>query len=430
MGSEDIIYFHKGVKLKNLGIHIVIPIYHTKEILIIAKQPLVPIECKWLNEKWKKTKSFTTEGSAYGWTGAYTCPMSKKLMNNLLGGNESEIQLRLLDDKKTKITAKISDHHLVPSKKPLHTVVESLNPIFFDSSDPARKKTITNFNKHCGSILRRFLPWIEFHLMRGVDQIFVNQPIRYKENGEEWISFWKELLKPYLKSEEVKLIMFEDMAEMARINEWGGCTAHASHQNVSQLWTMWLNKGRSVWFGNHDLDEYITPRETGYFGKEDESIAEVLEGLASECNYVETKMFMVEAPPKEQILLAGNIMAADFMPKCHKFFVRIDDVNLVWCHGVTNWENPVEGITPSPFRLNHYRIKIPSGWMPSEAATIERWNSKSIPHINEKNLSKDRKPVLNRIKKRYGMNHGKFLRFMQQKYSHLKELKTQNLIGE
>tara|TARA_B100000287_G_scaffold360533_1_gene352989 strand:+ start:501 stop:1790 length:1290 start_codon:yes stop_codon:yes gene_type:complete len=423
------IRFGESVKVDGLELNAVIPIYDTEEIFIIAKQQslrfLPELWCKWGHYKWSLMDQSVTKDSAYGWYGSYTSKIPKALINALLLGESLEIKLK---HGHSEFSMQVKDHGLRPKETPFN-VVESLNPIFFDSEDILRKKTIKNFNKHCGSILRRLLPWIEFHLMHGVSQIFVSQPMRYKKNGEEWINFWEELLRPYLETEEVKLIIFEDIAEMARNNELGGCIAPATHQNISQLWSMSLSRGRSVWFGNHDLDEYIVPSRTGFFEGE-KNINEILQELNPMYNFIDTRMFMVEAPAKEQILIAGNIAAEAFMPKCQKFLVKINDANLVWCHGVSNWKKPPKGIENSPLRLNHYRMKTSNGWIPSEAASIKRWNPNSIPKIYEKDLSKDHFTVLDKIEKRYGMAHGKFLRFMQQKYSHLKELKTQNLTGE
>jgi hypothetical protein len=339
--NKNIIIMQKSLCVDLLIIHSIVPVFQDNIIVFIANtienlSLPIPIPSHAIVDNlyvkfgnvWIGTKTYQNKDSPYGTDIIYMCNMSSLIATHIQDNGFIDVKLSTKPDINIPIKTKIYDHG-IRALEQQYMVVESMNHIFFAG----------NRQNKCDTI-RSILPWIEYHLCKGVDQIFINQSKYFDETDIVSIDFWSLLLKPYLDNNKIKLIIYED-----KINNY-------SHQTIIQNTCLWLNKGRTKWFATHDLDEYICPLNGRW--NDNQNIADILTGLPGYVNYVETKMVRTTIPNSPAIYLAPTKIDCNYMTCWSKCIVRTDAVNILWVHTPTHWIDKKYKYKHI-LRINHYK---------------------------------------------------------------------------
>lgn len=328
----SIITIPEAFNVGSIKIFAIIPVFRDNTIVFISREfKDAQLEIKFDN-LWKPMTLYKRKDSKYGNEVIYMCNVDKKVMDLIKTKGSMNIELfSKLDRRKTK--AIIRDHGLRPlDLDKQYIFIESLTHIFFEGSIEKKQHYV-----------KLALAWIEYHLQKGVDQIFINQSKYFDKSNNISTEFWKKLLSPYLKSGKVILVLYDD-----KMNRY-------SHQSIIQNVCLWLNKGRTKWFGTHDLDEYICP-PTGYWDPGTD-IRTVLSKVPDDVNYIETKMVRADIPEFPQIYTTPTKICTGYMWCWHKCIVTTDSVNILWVHTPSHWNKKKKSTDQIMLRINHYKSK-------------------------------------------------------------------------
>ncbi len=365
--SDNIIKISKTIKLENIIIHAIIPT--NDKVIFLSRDFKSDIYIYDHAKDWIKLNVYKNKDSPYGSFFIYSYDIDDTFTASLKRDNKVEliISANANGEKSMKVDVINYKLPLLPSNKS-YEIIESLANVFFEGE--LDKKLY---------MLKSLIAWIDYHILMGVDQIFVNQPVFINEKIPDSSQFWIDILKPYLESNKVVLVLYED--KMHRY----------SHQQVIQNVSLWLNKGRCKWFATHDLDEFICPLSGNW--QEGQNIKTLLASVPADVNYVQTNMVRVNTQDDLNLVYTAPSMASDgYMWTWHKCIVKCDDVYVLWVHIPTHWAKTKVGMKVKYMRINHYKSK---NHKPSHS---------TIPSIPYDGLRDQHILTMDRIKQEYKLN--------------------------
>jgi len=356
-----------------------------------------------------------TEGGLYGSAQVHLCPIPRYVGQLLLSQGQEAGDNRLCLDVKVRFQGS-SEVGVVPacshSVRPIPSgdtklmeVVEGHAAVYF----PAQRSPTDNST----SMLALVIPWIDFHLHHGVDQIYAHVNLGIKsEHLEEatMIQFWKDLYRPYWESGEVVLVFHRNRNVLGDAYGW-------QRQGGDNAATLWLSKQRAQWFGTHDLDEYVMPDPAGVWDYHPDnhtnssSIATILSQVPHNCLILTTPMHAVRIPgptaeENHPLFLAQTHVHQKVMPVFHKYYARVDEAQLPWVHSVSDWSPYWRSPQPceqhrsnNVLRINHYK---------SSGSKFVTEDPKMLHNFSGP-MTHEHRTAQERIRRRYGTSHREFL---------------------
>jgi hypothetical protein len=401
---NKIIRIPNSFVIDNIPIYSIIPVHNESCIVIISKNikrnQYLSIK---INNTWYGCKIYKNKDSPRGDELIYKCNVYANILNMIK--NEGAINAELFSHyKRITITTKIIDFKIdyplkfrlsLPYQKKL-CIVESHNHIFFPINDIDNP----NSKNKTFSIIKAVIVWIEYHLQKGVDQIFINQSKQLNENCDDSTNFWFELLAPYVESGQVVLVIYED-----KFGKY-------EYQHIIQTISLWLNKGRSKWFATHDFDEFICPLNGTWINDNKQTnttksnnIPKMLSKIPNYINYVKTKMIRTAIADTSGVYIKKTLIDKTFMTSWHKCIVKTDDVYVLWTHIPSHWAKPRNANNVhNILRINHYK---------PDSTSTSHSNYPSIPYDG---LQNERESVLCALNKIYGEDFDNIIFNIANKY--------------
>ena len=327
---ENIFWIEKSINIDDDIICGIIPVFEESMIIIIVREKKNNNTFElFINDKWYSANLITKEKNIpHNYTVIHKCKVSFDVFIKLK--KEKKIDIKIKIPNTTHLITSTITYNKIMDDKENFLLIESLNHIFF-------------CKKNIKQILSNIIPWIEYNLTIGVDQIIINQSQYLTDKDKKANELWIKLLYPYLKSKKVFLIMYKD-----NISEY-------SHQTQISNIAFYLNKHRTKWFATHDIDEYICPLNGAWESNNNERLTTYLKNIPRNINYIETKMYKVIIPKNDIYISAPTLTATHPMSCYHKFIVRSNDANILWVHYISNWKNKMQNDSKNTLRINHYK---------------------------------------------------------------------------
>ena len=359
---ENIYWQNESIKINQDIIYSIVPVFKESMIVIIVKDITNNSKFEvFINNKWYCSE-LIQPNVAYNYTVVHKCKVPFDVFIKLKKEKKIGIKIRIPNTQ--HIVSETILYNKIMDSKENYLLIESVNHIFF------RKETIKE-------TIINIIPWIEYHLSIGVDQILINQSqyLTNKNKGSE--KLWIDLLYPYLKSNKVFLIMYKD-----NIQEY-------SHQTPISNIAFYLSKHRTKWFATHDLDEYICKLDGSWDLNDKKPLQSYLNNIPDYINYIETKMYKVLIPKNKMYISSSTLASVNPMPCFHKCIAKADDINIIWVHYISSWKDKVHEDSKYTLRINHYKPQ----------------NEKDIDLINYNKLDPLYKITLNNINKKYNLKY-------------------------